>query len=182
MHRVHSDLDILVLQLRCNNHNSYTEKPTPPSSKGWPNFETRTCVGENINLGHGSRRDWSQKWRNDCAGEAQQQFNRPMEASQWVGGESRETLNYGYEFQESRNQEWLCWLGPAGIYRTRSQPVLNRESEIEGRRSGVGVGCYHCAVLSCIVRRCYQATTSEDVEYSVFAVVICRLCKLVRLL
>jgi hypothetical protein len=36
--------------------------------------------------------------RNDCAGEAQQQFNRPTKASQWVGGKTNETLKYGHEF------------------------------------------------------------------------------------
>jgi protein-L-isoaspartate O-methyltransferase len=37
----------------------------------------------------------------------------------------------------------------------------------------VGVGGYQSAILSCIVRRRYQATTSEDIEDLVFAVVIC---------
>jgi hypothetical protein len=48
--------DILVPKLRYNKRSAYTETPTPPSSKRRPHFETRTCLGENKNLGHGSRR------------------------------------------------------------------------------------------------------------------------------
>jgi hypothetical protein len=73
MHRAHSDLDsvradILVLKLRCNKRSAYIERPTPPSSKRRPHFETRTCLGENKYLGHGSR---GTEARNDCAGEGQ---------------------------------------------------------------------------------------------------------------
>jgi hypothetical protein len=51
-----------VLKLRCNKRSAYIETPTPPSSKRSPHFETRTCLGENKNFGHGSWGDWSQEW------------------------------------------------------------------------------------------------------------------------
>jgi hypothetical protein len=38
------------------------ERPTSNSSKRRPHFETRTCLGGNKNLGHGSWGDWSQEW------------------------------------------------------------------------------------------------------------------------
>jgi hypothetical protein len=53
--------DILVPKLRRNKHSAYIEIPTPPSSQRRPSFETRTCVGENENLGYGSRGDLSQQ-------------------------------------------------------------------------------------------------------------------------
>jgi hypothetical protein len=34
----------------------------PLTSNRRPRFETRTCLGQNTNLGHGSRGDWSQEW------------------------------------------------------------------------------------------------------------------------
>jgi hypothetical protein len=30
----------------------------------------------------------------------------------------RETVKYGHENRETRNQEWLCWRGPAAIDQT----------------------------------------------------------------
>jgi hypothetical protein len=63
MHRVHARLDavtspyVLLLKLRHNKHRAYIERPTAPSSKRWPHFETRGYLGENKNLGHGSRGD-----------------------------------------------------------------------------------------------------------------------------
>jgi hypothetical protein len=55
--------------------------------------------------------------------------------------------------------------------------VLNHESE-------VGVDGYQSGVLSCFAKRRYQATTSEDIEDFMCAVVtvIFRVCKSVRLL
>jgi hypothetical protein len=47
--------------------------------------------------------------------------------------------------------------------------------ELEG-----GVGSYQSTVLSCVVGCCYQATASEDMEGLVFAVVICRVCRSVK--
>jgi hypothetical protein len=32
--------------------------------------------------------------------------------------QSRERVKYGHEFSETRNQERLCWRGPAAIYPT----------------------------------------------------------------
>jgi hypothetical protein len=65
--------DMLVLKLRCNKRSAYTERPTPPSPKRRPHFETRTCLGENILV-----MDLEEtEARNDCAGEGQQQFDRP---------------------------------------------------------------------------------------------------------
>jgi hypothetical protein len=62
--------------------------------------------------------------------------------------------------------------------------VGSHESRDRNRRSKseVGVGGQHSAVLSCIVILHYQATTSEDKEVLMFAVVICRVCRLVKVL
>jgi hypothetical protein len=51
------DNTLLVLKLRCNKRSAYIERPTPPTSKRRPPFETRTCLGETNNLGPGSRGD-----------------------------------------------------------------------------------------------------------------------------
>jgi hypothetical protein len=51
-----------------------------------------------------------------------------------------------------------------------------------GRKSEVKVGGYQPRVLSYMVRRRYQETTSEDLEDSAFAAVICRMCRLVKVL
>jgi hypothetical protein len=40
-----------VLKLRCNKRIAYIGRPTPPSSKRRPHFETLTCLGANKNLG-----------------------------------------------------------------------------------------------------------------------------------
>jgi hypothetical protein len=50
---------------------------------------------------------------------------------------------------------------PAGL----ESQVGNRQLEVSN---------YQSRVFSCVVRRCYQATISEDREDLVFAVVICR--------
>jgi hypothetical protein len=50
------------------------------------------------------------------------------------------------------------------------------------RKSETGVAGYQPRVLSCIVRRRYQATTSEAAEDLMFAAVICRVCRLGKLL
>jgi hypothetical protein len=47
---------------------------------------------------------------------------------------------------------------------------LGHESEIDSRESDVGD--YQSGVLSCTVRRRYQATTCEDIEDLVFVVMI----------
>jgi hypothetical protein len=49
-------------------------------------------------------------------------------------------------------------------------------------KSEVRVSGYQSRVLSCIVRRRYQATTSEDIEDLMFEAVICRVCRLVKVL
>jgi hypothetical protein len=49
--------DILVLKLRCNKRSAYAGRRTASSSKRKPHFETRTCLGENKNLGHVSLED-----------------------------------------------------------------------------------------------------------------------------
>jgi hypothetical protein len=52
------DLDaVTALKLRCNKRSACTETPTPPLAEE----ETRTCLGENKNLGHVSHGDWSQE-------------------------------------------------------------------------------------------------------------------------
>jgi hypothetical protein len=66
------------------------------------------------------------------------------------------------------------WPGPTG---QAGQLVMGRESWVRSRRSESPV-----KVLSCIVRRWYQATTNEDIEGSVIAVVICSVCRLVEML
>jgi hypothetical protein len=68
--------DILVLKLRCNKRNAYTERPTPPSPKRRPHFEARTRLGENKNLVMDLEETEA---RNDCAGEGQQRLNRPTD-------------------------------------------------------------------------------------------------------
>jgi hypothetical protein len=82
-HRAHGDLDscesadILVLKLRCNKHSAYTERPTPPL------VEEETLLLSTYMSG-GEQKSWSwtstrPKAKNDCAGKAQQQFNRPTD-------------------------------------------------------------------------------------------------------
>jgi hypothetical protein len=44
------------------------------------------------------------------------------------------------------------------------------------------VSIYQSRVSNCIGRRRYQATTGEDIEHLVFAIVICKVCRLVRVL
>jgi hypothetical protein len=56
------------------------------------------------------------------------------------------------------------------------------ESEVGSRKSEAGVGDYQSTVLSCNVRCCYQAMTSKDKEGLVFTAVICRVCRLVKVL
>jgi hypothetical protein len=70
--------------------------------------------------------------------------------------------NISHESCGTRNQECLCWRLPVSIYQYR--PV-SRTSE----------------PAVCIVVSHYLAKTSEDFKCDV-AVVICRGCKLVRLL
>jgi hypothetical protein len=57
----------------------------------------------------------------------------------------------------------------------QSVPRLHSEDHQEklaSRESEVGVGSHQCRFLSCIVRHCYQASTSEDIENFMCAVVI----------
>jgi hypothetical protein len=63
----------------------------------------------------GEKKSWSKvsmrpEAINDCAGEAQQQFNWPDRAS-----ESRQIVKYGHESRGTWNQESLCWRGPAAV-------------------------------------------------------------------
>jgi hypothetical protein len=46
-----------MLKLLCNKRNAYTERPTPPLVEEEAPFLNNTCVGENKNLDHRSRRD-----------------------------------------------------------------------------------------------------------------------------
>jgi hypothetical protein len=46
-------------------------------------------------------------------------------------------------------------------------------SEIDGHKLKAGVSCYQSTVLSCIVKHCHQATTTEDIENLEFAAGIC---------
>jgi hypothetical protein len=56
---------------------TYTGRPTPPSSKGRSHFESIICLGENIKI---LAMDVEKtEARNDCADEAQKQFNRPTD-------------------------------------------------------------------------------------------------------
>jgi hypothetical protein len=42
--------------------------------------------------------------------------------SRWLQDpQSRETVKYGHESRGTRNQEWLCWRGPPGIYQKDSK-------------------------------------------------------------
>jgi hypothetical protein len=63
-------------KLRRNKRSAYilVERPTPPSSKSRHYFETTTCLEENRSLDHGCREIEAYNY---CAGEDQQQFNRP---------------------------------------------------------------------------------------------------------
>jgi hypothetical protein len=38
--------------------------------------------------------------------------------------QGRQTVKYGHETFEIRNQEWLCWRGPAEIYQTDKRCVV----------------------------------------------------------
>jgi hypothetical protein len=73
----------------------------------------------------------------------------------------------------ARNREQLCWRGPAVICWT-GLDLVSRESEVYDRKPEVAVGGYQFTILSCIFRRRYQATTSEDIEDLAFAEVIYR--------
>jgi hypothetical protein len=55
---------------------AYIQRPTPLSSKRRHHFEICTCLGENKNLGRGSRGDWSQEW---LYWQSQQQFDQPTD-------------------------------------------------------------------------------------------------------
>jgi hypothetical protein len=76
--------DILVLKLLCNERSAYTERPTPPLVKEEAPL-LNTCMSRR------EQKSWSPisilpEARNDCAGENQQQLNRPAEwitCSQW---------------------------------------------------------------------------------------------------
>jgi hypothetical protein len=62
------------------------------------------------------------------------------------------------------NQDRLCWRGPEEIYWNgmcwlEQQQFSFRVSEWQ---SEAGVADYHSRDFSCIVRRSYQATTSEE--------------------
>jgi hypothetical protein len=48
---------------------------------------------------------------------------------QFHDSQSQETVKYGHESREIRNQEWLCWRGPAAIYQTRPELREVRDSE-----------------------------------------------------
>jgi hypothetical protein len=41
-----------------------------------------------------------------------------LTVNQWVERQGRETVKYGHETRGTRNQQWLCWRGPAAIYPT----------------------------------------------------------------
>jgi hypothetical protein len=43
------------------------------------------------------------------------------------GSQSRQTVKYGYESRETRNQEPLCWRGPAAVYWTVYPPIVARQ-------------------------------------------------------
>jgi hypothetical protein len=87
--------------------------------------------------------------------------------------QSHETVRYGHEFRRTRNQEWLL---------ARASSLPDRLTRVGSQQLGVRVGGYQLRVLSCVVRCCYQATTSEVGEEIMFAVVICRVCRLVKAL
>jgi hypothetical protein len=61
--------------------------------------------------------------------------------------------------------------------KTPAESTVSHELEVDSHKSEAGVNGYQSTVLSCIVRCRYQAVTSEDAE-NVFAVVICRVCRL----
>jgi hypothetical protein len=54
--------NIVVLQLRHKKSSAHIWRQTPPSSKRWPHFWIRTCLGENKILVRGSRGGWSKGW------------------------------------------------------------------------------------------------------------------------
>jgi hypothetical protein len=68
MYRVHCDLDVMtarihsMLKLWCNKCSTYTERLTPSFIDKKAQFQIHMYLSENINLGHGSRGNWSQKW------------------------------------------------------------------------------------------------------------------------
>jgi hypothetical protein len=63
-----------------------------------------------------------------------------------------------------------------------SQLVDSHELEVDSLKLEVGVVGYQSRVLSCIVTHYFQATTGEDIKDLVFAVVIFRVCRVVKML
>jgi hypothetical protein len=63
----------------------------------------------------------------------------------------------------------------------RLTELVSRESEVDNPESEFGVGGHLFTVLSCVRRR-YQATTNDGIEYLMFAVVIFRACRSVKVL
>jgi hypothetical protein len=68
--------------------------------------------------------------KNDCAGEDHQGFTRPTEM-QLQDFQSGETVKYGHDSRGTRDQERLCWRGPAAIYPTKMQFHYFQSGEAE---------------------------------------------------
>jgi hypothetical protein len=88
VHRAHSDLDAVTARVysRCNKRSAYTERPTPPLvEEEAPFLNTYMSRREQKSWSWVSRRPEA---RNDCAGEGQQQFNRPTDRPTYSGFEN----------------------------------------------------------------------------------------------
>jgi hypothetical protein len=64
-----------VVKLLCSKRSVYIETPTPPLAKMGLHVGTRTYIGENILIVVLE----DSEDNNNCAGEGQQQFNRPTD-------------------------------------------------------------------------------------------------------
>jgi hypothetical protein len=65
---------------------------------------------------------------------------------------------------------------------TKNHCAGEDQQQFSSHESEVEVGGYQVRVFSCIVRRRYQATTTEVKENLVFALAVCRMCRLVKVL
>jgi hypothetical protein len=190
-HKVHSDLDavtadILVLKLQCNKRSAYIERPTPLSSKRRPHFETRACLGENKNLGHGSRGDWKPRMAKVSNNFTDRPAGRPIDrvARKWIKGLP----------ETSENKLWSCvpWdsdpritvLARADSNSAVSQSTVSHGLEVLSRESDVGDRSQQLPFegLDLHFSSRYPVTASEATEDLLFAVVNCTMCKLVSVI